>query len=113
MFPIIVLLRSPGKDYPNGRCIYLGVVEKHLLKEEYTLSTVLIIGTLVPDKITSYCHNNGIKNSAADIAQTYILHGLEKNADIEAVDTLGAVRVKPYPKTKIKRFDNAEQKAAK
>ncbi len=89
------------------------VVEKHLLKEEYTLSTVLIIGTLVPEQIIRYCHNNGIKNSAADIAQTYMLHGLEKNPDIEVIDTIGAVRVKPYPKTKIKKFDNAEQKTAK
>ena len=77
------------------------------------MRTVLIIGTLVPEQTTRFCHNNGIRTSAADIAQTYMLHGLEKNADIEAVDTIGAVRVKPYPKTKIKSFDDAEQKTKK
>lgn len=77
------------------------------------MSTVLIIGTLVPDEVTSFCHKNGIRNSAADIAQSYMLHGLESNSDIESVDTIGAVRVKPYPKTKIKKFSRAEQKRAK
>ena len=77
------------------------------------MSTVLIIGTLVPETVVNYCHNNGIKNAAADIAQTYMLHGLEKNPNIEVIDTIGAVRVKPYPKTKIKRFNNAVQKTAK
>lgn len=83
------------------------------MKEAYSLSTVLIIGTLVPKETIHYCYSNGIKNSAADIAQTYMLHGLEKNANIDVVDTIGAVRVKSYPKTKIKRFQNAEQKSAK
>ena len=77
------------------------------------MSTVLMIGTLVPDEVTSLCHKNGVKNAAADIAQAYMLHGLEKNDAVESVDTIGAVRVKPYPKTKIRRFDNAEQKAEK
>lgn len=77
------------------------------------MSTVLIIGTLVPEQIINYCHNNGVKNSAADIAQTYMLHGLEKNANVEVIDTIGAVRVKPYPKTKIKRFNDAVQENIK
>ena len=65
------------------------------MREENTLSTVLIIGTLVPEQIVNYCHINGIKNAAADIAQTYMLHGLEKNANVEVIDTNGEVRVKP------------------
>lgn len=77
------------------------------------MSTVLIIGTLVPDEITSFCHNKGVRNSAADIAQTYMLHGLEQNVDVEKIDTIGAVRVKPYPKMKIKKFNSAQQKNAK
>lgn len=77
------------------------------------MSTVLIIGTLVPDEVKNFCYNNGVKNSAADIAQTYMLHGLEQNANVEKVDTIGAVRIKPYPKAKIKKFDNTEQKTAK
>lgn len=77
------------------------------------MSTVLIIGTMVPDEVSHFCHINGIKNAAADIAQAYMLHGLEENQDIEEIDTIGAVRVKPYPKTKIKRFYNACQKLNK
>ena len=77
------------------------------------MSTILIIGTLVPSEVINYCKNSGVRPSAADVAQTYMLHGLEKNANIEAVDTIGAVRVKPYPKTKIKRFDDAVQDTAK
>lgn len=77
------------------------------------MSTVLIIGTLVPDEVTSFCHKNGIRNSAADIAQKYMLHGLENNPDVERIDTIGAVRVKPYPITKVKKFGDAEQNALK
>lgn len=77
------------------------------------MSTALIIGTLVPEQVVKYCHNNGIKNAPADIAQTYMLHGLEKNSGVETVDTIGAVRIKPYPKTKIKVFKSAAQKASK
>lgn len=77
------------------------------------MSTVLIIGTLVPDKVVDFCYSNGVRNSAADIAQTYMLHGLEKNESIETIDTIGAVRVKPYPKTKIKKFTYEEQKTSK
>ncbi len=77
------------------------------------MSTVLIIGTLVPDKVVDFCYSNGVRNSAADIAQTYMIHGLEKNDSIERIDSIGAVRVKPYPKTKIKKFTFEEQKTSK
>lgn len=91
----------------------MGVIEKHILSEENILNTVLIIGTLVPEKIVNFCHKNGVKNAAADIVQMYMLHGLEKNINIEKIDTIGAVRVKPYPNIKIKRFNDAIQENVK
>lgn len=77
------------------------------------MSTILFIGTLVPDKISSYCQKKGIKTSAADIAQSYMIHGLEKNSKIESLDVIGSVRIKPYPKTKIIKFESLEQSSIK
>lgn len=72
-----------------------------------------MIGTLVPSKVIDFCHKNGVRNSAADIAQTYMLHGLEENSSIEKIDVIGAVRVKPYPKTRIKRFSDVRGQVKK
>lgn len=70
---------------------------------------VLMIGTLVPDEIERFCYMNGCRVSAADIAQRYILHGLQKQKEVDSVDVIGAIRVKPWPKIKVLRFPSGKE----
>ncbi len=58
-----------------------------------------MIGTLVPDVMARHCFEKEIRVSAADIAQRYMVHGLQTLNEIERIDVVGAVRVKPWPTT--------------
>lgn len=67
---------------------------------------VLMLGTMVPKATNEFCFKKKVKTSAADIAQQYVLHGLEDNDAVESIDTIGAVRIKPWPKAHILRVQS-------
>lgn len=74
---------------------------------------VLMLGTLVPDDINKYCFSKGQRPSAADIAQKYMLQGLETLQDIKQVDVIGAVRLPVWPKSAIFRIKKSAEKREK
>ena len=74
---------------------------------------VLLIGTLVTDTLAEFCYDRKVKVSAADIAQKYMLHGLQEIKSVETIDVVGAIRVKPWPKEKVFRFISDEQEILK
>lgn len=74
---------------------------------------VLLIGTLVPEATSNFCYKKGVKVSAADIAQKYILHGLESIKEVNSADVIGAVRVSSWPKSRVFRFKRDEQNTEK
>lgn len=82
-------------------------------KGSIRLSKILIIGTIAPSCIQEFCFSKGVRTSAADIAQQYMLHGLEHIAEVDSVDVIGAVRIKPWPKIAIPFLKSCEEKTRK
>ena len=82
------------------------------MKGEFNME-VLFLGTVVPQETSKLCFSKGIKTSAADIAQRYMLHGIECAGAVNTLDVISSVRIKPWPKIPLLRIPALKQEVHK
>ncbi len=74
---------------------------------------MLMLGTMVPKETRDYCYSMGQRIIPAELVQDYMLHGLESIGDLDSIDSLGAVRIKAWPDSKIIRIKSSSEKIKK
>ncbi|MBQ7171995.1 MAG: glycosyltransferase [Clostridia bacterium] len=74
---------------------------------------VLMLGTVVPEETKEYCFSMGQRTSTADAVQNYMIHGLEKIDEVETIDSIGSVRLKAWPRSRILSLKDSEERRTK
>ncbi len=65
---------------------------------------VLLLGSIVSDKLCAELMESGIRPDPANSVQKYIIEGFNSTDKVESVDVISAVRIAGYHRTKIARI---------